>query len=77
MKSEYFDISGCVYLEHFVTFGVRVDMTEYAFLEVARTESYDFETHDGIETFRDFELQSFERHIVEGVTAHGGGPQLD
>ena len=44
MNSEYFDISGYVYLEHFVTFGVRVDMTEYVLLEVALTESYDFET---------------------------------
>ena len=51
-------------------------MTEHAFLEGALTESYDFETFDGIETFCEYEMQSFERHFVEGVTAHGGGRQL-
>ena len=51
-------------------------MTEHAFLEGALTESYDFETFDGIETIFDFEMQSFEWHFVEGVTAHGGGRQL-
>ena len=51
-------------------------MTEHAFLEVDLTESYDLETFDSIETIYDFEMESFERHFVEGVTAHGGGHQL-
>ena len=51
-------------------------MTEYVFLEVALTESYDFETFDGFKTFCDFETQTFEWHFVEGVAAHGGGHQF-
>ena len=51
-------------------------MTEYAFLEVDLTESYDVEAFDCIGTVYDFETESFERHFVEGVAAHGGGHQL-
>ena len=51
-------------------------MTEYAFLEVALTESHDYETFDAFKTFSDFEMKSFERHFVEGVAPHGGGRQL-
>ena len=54
--------------------GVRADLTEHAFLEGGvLAESYDFETSDGLETYCDFVLRSFERHFVEGVTAHGRG----
>ena len=51
-------------------------MTEYAFLEMALTESYDFETFDGFMTFCDYKTQMFEWHFVEGVAAYGGGHQF-
>ena len=43
-------------------------------MEVNLTD--DVEAFDCDENFYDFERESFERHFVEGVAAHGGEHQL-